>query len=206
MWLYKKIRSTYEHIGFLGSIASILGLFLFVTLAVVVPVCITGSATSNVPPPVGLTTPTSTPTFTPTPVFTPTQPPFQWVTPDSSESLKEMLEAAKRVRRSTAQGQALRIVAQHAVRMGNYGIAIDAGQATYSSSAGSETLEFVAVCAAKKGNFEYATKAAKEIPSTSIHDKTTIEILKIKSEQDANQGPEPYLAKSGPTATPEGCP
>ena len=96
-----------------------------------------------------------------------------------------MLEAAKRVRGSTAQGQALRVVAEHAVRMGNYSIAIDAGRATNSSSAGSETLEFVAICAAKKGNFEFATKAAKEIPSTSIHDKTTIEILKIKSEQEA---------------------
>ena len=101
--------------------------------------------------------------------------------PNLFHSLQQMLESAKSVTSNSDRSDALRLVAQHAVRHGAYEIAIEAGQANFSHNSKSETLKFVAISAARGGQFEEAARAAKEIPSVYIQGETTKKILEIQS-------------------------
>ena len=105
--------------------------------------------------------------------------------PASTESLNQMLEAAKAVLSSSARSNALRIVAEHAVEYGDYGIAIKAGVSDNSSIGSSNTLSYVAVKAAEKGAFKQATQAANAIPSSSMQGETTVKILRIQQKRQS---------------------
>ena len=174
-----------------GAVASILGLGLAIFLLLglyVGPKFLTSSKTAEGPTlPVG---PSASPTLTPTPTPTPTstssifdQPPAS-----SAQTLAKMLESAQSVRSTSGQSKALRIVAEEAIRRGDYRIAVEAGKSINSTSSKSETLSYVAVCAAKEGLFRIAAEAAKEIPSTSVNSSTTVEILEIESKRTSGGG------------------
>ncbi len=141
--------------------------------------------------------------LTPSPTSTPVA--FPLSTPNSRASLESMLEAATMATDYDLQGQALRVVAEHAVRMSDYEMAIKAGEETSRYAIRSETLAFVALCAARKGNFEDAVKAVESIPTYRVKSETALEIVKIQSVLEASR-PSLHLAKAGPTVAPEGCP
>ena len=113
--------------------------------------------------------------------------PTQKATPAPVPSLDEMLKAAQSVKKYSERNRALRIVAETAVKKGNYEVAIKAGAASPNYDARSKTLTFVALCAAKEGLFKLAVEAADKIPTTSVHDSTKIEVLRIKSEQENSE-------------------
>ena len=107
--------------------------------------------------------------------------------PTSVASLAQMLEAAKSVNSNSERDRALRVVAEYAVKQGDYEVAIKAGAASPTNSGRSKTLTFVARCAAKEGLFTLAVEAADKIPINSVQDSTTIEILTMKSEQESSE-------------------
>lgn len=114
----------------------------------------------------------------------PTLPPTATVQPTPTPSLEQMLKAAESVKTYSEKDRALRVVAQTAVKKGNYDVAIKAGVASPTSGERSKTLNFVARCAALEGLFAVAVDAADKIPIYSIHDSTKIEILSLKSQQE----------------------
>ena len=91
-----------------------------------------------------------------------------------------MLNAAKATHGSTARDDACMIVAETALRDGEYETAIKAADASGTDFGRSEALKFVAVSAANAGQFALAAKAANRIPQSYVRDSTTIEILKIQ--------------------------
>ena len=101
--------------------------------------------------------------------------------PNSSHDLQRMLESAKSVNSDYDRSDALRLVAEHAVRHGAYEKAIEAGEADSSHYSKSETLKFVAINAARGGAFEEAARAAKKIPNVYTQGDTTKKILEIQS-------------------------
>ena len=120
--------------------------------------------------------------------------------PTPVPSLPTMLEAAKSVKIYSEKDRAMRIVAETAVKQGDYEIAIEAGVGSASYEGQSDTLAYVARCAAEQGQFEYAVKAADEIPIAKVHDNTKIEILMVKSIQENSEPGEVV-----DTATYPGC-
>ena len=110
-----------------------------------------------------------------------TQTTFLPASPNLSLRLQQMLESAKSVTSYSGRSDALRLVAEHAVRHGAYEKAIEAGQADSSHYSKSETLKFVAISAARGGSFEEAARAAKKIPSVYTQGETTKKILEIQS-------------------------
>ena len=100
--------------------------------------------------------------------------------PNLSLGLQQMLESAKSLTSASDRSDALRLVAEHAVRHGAYEKAIEAGQADSSHYSKSETLKFVAISAARGGSFEEAARAAKKIPSVYTQGETTKKILEIQ--------------------------
>ena len=168
-----------------GAVASILGLgiAIFVLLGFYVgPKFLTSSNTGDRPtlsvgPPAS---PTSTPTSTPS-IFD--QPSIS-----SAQTLEEMLKSAQSVRSTSGKSEALRLVAEEAIRRGDYRIAIEAGKSISSTSSKSKTLSYVAICAAKEGLFRIAAEAATEIPSTSVNSSTTVKILEIESKRTSGGG------------------
>lgn len=117
----------------------------------------------------------------------PSMSPIPKATSTPVPSLEEMLKAAQSVKTRSERDQALRIVAETAVKKGNYEVAIKAGAESPNYDARSKTLTFVALCAAKEGLFQLAVEAADKIPTHSVHDSTKIEVLKIKSEQERSE-------------------
>ncbi len=111
----------------------------------------------------------------------PVQTTFLPTSPNSSVDLQQMLISAKSVTSASDRSDALRLVAEHAVRHGAYQKAIEAGRADSSQYSRSETLKFVAISAARKGAFEEAARAAKSIPSVYTQGETTKKILEIHS-------------------------
>ena len=101
--------------------------------------------------------------------------------PNPSLGLQQMLESAKSVNSNSDRSDALRLVAEDAVRHGAYEKAIETGEADYSDYSKSETLKFVAISAACGGSFEEAARAAKKIPSDYTQGQTTKKILEIQS-------------------------
>ena len=141
---------------------------------------------SDEPSPATTATLTPTPTTAPTPV--PTLTPASWPlpaqgTPTSLDDLLVMLAAAKSTHSSIAQANALKTVAQYAVGMKYFGIAIEAGRETDSSLQAAKTLRDVAICAAEAGHHLEAVRAANEINSTSIHDSTMNVIVRLQGQQ-----------------------
>ena len=110
-----------------------------------------------------------------------TQTTFLPASPNPSLGLQQMLESAKLVNSGSDRSDALRLVAEHAVRHGAYEKAIEAGEADSSHYSKSETLKFVAISAARGGSFEGAARAAKKIPSVYTQGETTKKILEIQS-------------------------
>ena len=94
-----------------------------------------------------------------------------------------MLNAAKATHGSTARDSACRIVAETALRDGEYEIAIRAADAGATDTGRSAALRLVAVSAANAGQFGLAAQAANKIPQSYVRDSTTIEILKIQRGQ-----------------------
>ena len=72
-------------------------------------------------------------------------------------------------------------MAKHAVSLGAYKKALEAGEADSTHYGRSNTLEFVAISAACAGSFEEAARAAKKIPSYDAQGETTKKILEIQS-------------------------
>ena len=110
-----------------------------------------------------------------------TQTTFPPASHNPSLGLQQMLKSAKSVNIHSDRSDALRLVAEHAVKHGAYEKAIEAGEADYSHHSRSETLKFVAISAARGGAFEEAARAAKKIPSHYTQGETTKKILEIQS-------------------------
>lgn len=160
-----------------GAIASIVGLVLAVVVTLKYHVrsrffrSLDGSGNDDEP--VAKPNRASAPVLTPT-----TLPP---ATPNTSLSLQQMLDSAKSVAYDSDRSGALRLVAKHAVKHGEYEKAIEAGEADPYDSSKSETLKFVAISAAHGGSFEEAARAAKKIPYSSTQGQATKKILEIQS-------------------------
>ena len=160
-----------------GAIASIVGLVLAVVVTLIVHVrprffrSLGGSGIDDEPTPKA--------NRASAPVLTQTT--FRPASPNPSHGLQKMLESAKSVNSEADRSDALRLVAEHAVRHEAYEKAIEAGEADYSDYSKSETLKFVAISAARGGAFEEAARAAKKIPSDYTQGQTTKKILEIQS-------------------------
>ncbi|MDE2938641.1 MAG: hypothetical protein OXR67_06940 [Chloroflexota bacterium] len=98
-------------------------------------------------------------------------------TPTLEPSIAQMYSSAKSVKDSYERDRALRIVAETAVTMGNYDIAINAGASSPTSEGRADTLTFVARSATEAGLYDLADKAASEITIITVHDSIKIEIL-----------------------------
>ena len=177
-----------------GAVASIVGLAATIWF-VLIPLWLNSSdgkaptaSTSESP-----ATPTSTPTPTPFSTLAPPTPasPFSSTIP---ASLKHLLASANRSRWSENHATTMRDVAEHAVWLGYYEIAIKAGDGIRWSAEKSETLKFVAICAAKEGLFGVANKAARRIPWSEPHDDTIAEITGIAIRHQ-REPPEPNMAR-----------
>ena len=114
----------------------------------------------------------------------PLLPPKKITTSDSA-ALRDALAAAKSLRSSYDHDRALNIVAETAVKQGDYETAIDAGNASLSGHAQGVTLSFVALEAAKQGLFITATKAARKINSSHTQGVAMIKVLEMKRKQAA---------------------
>ena len=164
-----------------GAIASIVGVILAVATLVFFmrprsSRFLSGSASNDEPIPKA--------NRAPAPV--PTQTTIKPALPNPSLRLQQMLESAQSVRSFSDRGEALRLVAEHAVSLGAYKKAIEAGEADPSHSGKSDTLKFVAISAARAGSFEEAVRAAKKIPSYDSQGETTKKILEIQSKLETD--------------------
>ena len=177
----------YGLLGAAGAVASILSCAYFIWPQ------FGGSDVAH--PPALSIDPPAFPTLALTPAPTVFVPP----SPASAPRLEEMLKAGLSVPSSAGQRNALKIVAEEAIRRGDYRIAIKAGAGTPSSSGRSETLSYVAICAAKEGLFKIAAEAAGAIPSSSVRSSTTITILEIESRLGGNSDEQPASPEEGTT-------
>ena len=161
-----------------GAVASILGLGIAILVLLgfyVGPKFLTSSNTGDSP-----TSSVGSPA-SPTPTPTSTALIFDQPSISSAQTLEVMLKSAQSVRSTSGKSEALRLVAEEAIRRGDYRIAIESGKSISSTSSKSKTLSYVAICAAKEGLFRIAAEAAKQIPSTSVNSSTTVKILEIES-------------------------
>lgn len=154
------------------------------------PVPSASPLTSSIPIPLVSPVLAPTPIPTPTPAATPTTTPVP--------PLGKQLEEALSVYYSTAQGKALRIVAEDAVLRNDYWTAIRAASATPSSSAQAENLAFVVACAIEDGSYDFAAEAADEVYTTTIGDRLKIDV--IEARRRATSGATPVASEAMPSA------
>lgn len=125
--------------------------------------------------------------------------PHTSITPFAAPTLEpptaQMLTSANSVKSRNERDRALRIVAESAVQVGNYEIAIRAGASSPIIEGRAKTLVFVARSATAAGLYDLADKAASEITLASVHDSMKIEILNARS--IALTGAVPSIGNSG---------
>ena len=81
---------------------------------------------------------------------------------------------------SSKQSEALFIVAQHAVLVFDYGIAVRAAAATPYKSEQARSLSFVARCAIEDGLYDVAAEAASKIIYKSDRDSLKIKVIEAR--------------------------
>ena len=108
--------------------------------------------------------PTAVPSATPTPV----------------RPLARQLEEALSVSSSTKRGEALFVVAQHAVVKGDYSVAIRAASATLFSSTQAESLTLVVECAIEDGLYDVAAEAAAKVRYTTPRDSLKLAVIEAR--------------------------
>ena len=144
-------------------------------------------AASSIPSPTTLPTPTVTPTPTIAPI--PTPEPSATPVPPLDKQLAEALSVESYAKR----GEALLIVAQHAVLELHYETAITAASAIPSSSVQSKALSFVVSCAIEDGLFNFAAEAASQIESYASRDTQKIRVIEARKRVSSDA--EPFLSE-----------
>ncbi len=109
--------------------------------------------------------------------------------PDTITPMTQALAAAKSSQTFDGKDEAMRIVAEQAIRRGDYDEAVDAGEGGAGNAAKTNVLSIVAQCAILDGNLPAALKATKKIPNRIVHDKTLVYVLDERGKQDSGFRP-----------------
>ena len=111
-------------------------------------------------------------------------------TPTVTPPLDKQLAEAMKIRSDAARGAALLIVAQHAVDLRDYSIAIEAASKTPSDRQQASTLALVVRCAIEDGFYDDAAHAADKVRIWASGDSLRTEVIAARRKSHYSDVPD----------------